>query len=289
MMMGNPMMPQQNQMNNDYNPDQFEYDDELAEGEIGERIILSDDPIPRELGVIKTIGTRKVNAEGYDDQNPDQFCEWEDDDEDDARINEFLSSQNRPSQSYKPRVCMFYQTNSCKNGASCQFAHEMSEENSAAKSSYNREDDAECQICLTYVLASGRQFGVLDSCNHIFCLKCIRSWRATYDKRTTKHHFRTCPICRQTSYLVIPSFFHATGSAKEVLCQEYSGALHDIPCRLFNKGRGECPFKDSCMYAHIDKAGNEFEYGYADDKAINSEGQWVDDHEPTLAERMGVI
>ena len=91
----------------------------MAEGEIGERIILSDDPIPRELGVIKTIGTRKVNAEGYDDQNPDQFCEWEDDDEDDARINEFLSSQNRPSQSYKPRVCMFYQTNSCKNGASC--------------------------------------------------------------------------------------------------------------------------------------------------------------------------
>lgn len=90
MMMGNPMMPQYNQMNNGYNPDQFEYDDELAEGEIGERIILSDDPIPRELGVIKTIGTRKVNAEGYDDQNPDQFCEWEDDDEDDARINEFL-------------------------------------------------------------------------------------------------------------------------------------------------------------------------------------------------------
>ena len=58
---------------------------------------------------------------------------------------------------------------------------------------------------------------------------------------------------------------------------------------MFNKGKGECPFKDSCFYAHIDKQGNYFEYGYADDKLINSEGQWVDDHEPTLAERMGMI
>ena len=58
---------------------------------------------------------------------------------------------------------------------------------------------------------------------------------------------------------------------------------------MFNKGKGECPFKDSCFYSHIDKQGNYFEYGYADDKLINSEGQWVDDHEPTLAERMGMI
>ena len=138
-------------------------------------------------------------------------------------------------------------------------------------------------------MASGRQFGVLDRCDHIFCLKCIRSWRATYDKRTTKHHFRTCPICRQTSYLVIPSYYHATGADKEYLCEEYKDTLGEIPCRMFNKGKGECPFKDSCMYSHIDKQGNVFEYGYADDKLINSEGQWVDDHEPTLAERMGMI
>ena len=62
-----------------------------------------------------------------------------------------------------------------------------------------------------------------------------------------------------------------------------------MPCCHFNKGKGECPFKDSCMYAHYDKAGNQFFYGFADDKQINSEGQWVDDHEPTLAERMGMI
>ena len=166
-----------------YNPDYFEYDDELPDGEVGERIILSDDPIPREIGTVKTIGTRKVNV-GYNDDDPDQFCDW-DDDEDDARIEEFLADQRQASgQSGKKsnkKVCMFFQTNSCHNGANCSFAHEMSEEGSAQTGSYNSEDDAECQICLERVLASGRQFGVLDRCDHIFCLKCIRSWRATYD------------------------------------------------------------------------------------------------------------
>jgi len=83
--------------------------------------------------------------------------------------------------------------------------------------------------------------------------------------------------------------FHAIGREKESLIDEYKGVLGEMPCRNFNKGRGECPFKDSCMYGHFDKVGNEFLYGYADDKRINSEGQWVDDFEPTLAERMGMI
>lgn len=63
----------------------FEYDDELPEGEFGERIILSDEPIPREIGIVKTIGTKKM---GFD-VDPDQLCEWneEDEDSDDARID----------------------------------------------------------------------------------------------------------------------------------------------------------------------------------------------------------
>ena len=84
--------------------------------------------------------------------------------------------------------------------------------------------------------------------------------------------------------------FHCFGAAKQALVEEYTAVLAEIPCRLFNRGKGECPFKDSCFYSHIDKDGNEFEYGFADDKMFNSEGQWVDDkHEPTLAERMGLV
>jgi len=46
----------------------------------------------------------------------------------------------------------------------------------------------ECVICLEKVLKNGKQFGILDGCDHTFCLNCIRNWRSTYDKRAGKHH-----------------------------------------------------------------------------------------------------
>jgi E3 ubiquitin-protein ligase makorin len=67
------------------------------------------------------------------------------------------------------------------------------------------EGDAECVICLEKVLKNGKRFGLLENCSHTFCLECIRDWRATYDKKVKKTHYRTCPICRENSYLVIPS------------------------------------------------------------------------------------
>lgn len=60
------MMHQPQAASNNYNPDYFEYDDELPEGEMGERIILSNDPIPQEIGVVKTIGTKKMGLLGGD-------------------------------------------------------------------------------------------------------------------------------------------------------------------------------------------------------------------------------
>ena len=60
-------------------------------------------------------------------------------------------------------------------------------------------------ICLEKVLKNGKRFGILENCSHCFCLECIRDWRATYDKKVKKTHYRTCPICRENSYLVIPS------------------------------------------------------------------------------------
>ena len=141
------------------------------------------------------------------------------------------------------------------------------------------------------MLANGKQFGLLDKCNHIFCLKCIRSWRATYDKRTTKHHFRTCPICRERSDFVIPSYYFVKdGAEKDEIIEGYRGALGEIPCRLFNRGKGECPFKNSCFYAHIDMDGNYFEYDWNDEMAANVDGIiTTNEIEPTLAQRMGLI
>ena len=111
------------------------------------------------------------------------------------------------------------------------------------KTKGRRRDDADCHICMEKVRASGQQFGVLEGCDHTFCLKCIRAWRATADKRTSKKHYRTCPICRQNSFLVIPSnYLVQSGPQKDKLIEEYNSALRKIPCKHFKLGEGRCPF-----------------------------------------------
>lgn len=180
----------------------------------------------------------------------------------------------------------------CRYGDNCEFLHPKGGytgefANSAEEQAYIKEYDEECMICLEPVLAKGKQFGVLDSCDHTFCLQCIRGWRATYDKRTVKSHFRTCPICRQSSFMVIPSnYIVNSGPDKDDLVQEYKDTLAEIPCKHFDKGKGQCPFRNSCNYAHILKNGEHYEYPWVDNKLI--EGQWMNDFTPTLAQSMGM-
>lgn len=188
----------------------------------------------------------------------------------------------------------------CRFGDNCKFIHPDSadtaqQERQALKEKkdlekYIKANDEECNICLMKVLKNGRKFGVLDGCDHCFCLNCIRNWRSTYDKRVSKLHFRTCPLCRQNSYLVIPSdFFVRSGPDKEDLIDQYKETLHDIPCKHFNKGKGDCPFKNSCNYAHKLANGDRYEYPWMDDRRFTTDGEWIEDEEPTLAERMGMI
>lgn len=128
------------------------------------------------------------------------------------------------------------------------------------------------------MLANGKKFGILDGCNHTFCLKCIREWRSTYDKKTSKHHFRTCPLCRRNSYLVIPSDYTVESAVeKEQLLEEYREVVKEIPCKHFNKGTGECPFRNSCNYRHALPNGELYEYPWIDNKIV--EGEWVNDSE----------
>ena len=84
-------------------------------------------------------------------------------------------------------------------------------------------------------MARKRRFGLLENCLHPFCLECIRDWRGTYDKKVHKTHYRTCPICREVSYLVIPSnVLIKDWDKKYELLEEYTEALAEIPCRHFN-------------------------------------------------------
>jgi len=123
-----------------------------------------------------------------------------------------------------------------------------------------RCSNVECGICLEKVLSkanpSDRRFGLLE-CEHAFCLPCIRNWRSngTADIDTA---VRTCPVCRITTYVVVPSAtWPSTPAEKESIIEGYHNRLATIPCKHFDLGQGTCPFGTSCLYRHVYKDGRE--------------------------------
>ena len=124
-------------------------------------------------------------------------------------------------------ICHYYQQGNCRYGDSCKYMHPKSmapfqPKKLVSNGKVSYEGDEECVICLEKVLANGKSFGILENCSHAFCLDCIRDWRATYDKKIKKTHYRTCPICRENSYLVIPSTrMIYEGHIKDELIEEY--------------------------------------------------------------------
>lgn len=196
--------------------------------------------------------------------------------ENDDDIIDYFMDNNKDWQ-----ICRFYLTGTCMYGDKCHYFHPKSEQTrdffkdrnmgyqggEYTEPAYDYDDDGnivgdeDCVICLEKVLANGRRFGILQNCSHAFCLDCIRNWRATFDKKIKKTHYRTCPICRTNSYLVIPSDYMIYDlDFKEQLLEEYQERLDDIPCKHFNFGKGYCPFQNSCFYAHLLENGDRYEY-----------------------------
>lgn len=51
-----------------------------------------------------------------------------------------------------------------------------------------------------------------------------------------------------------------TGEKKTQLLEEYKASMEEIDCQFFNFGKGECPFRNSCFYAHNLEDGTHYEY-----------------------------
>ena len=144
-------------------------------------------------------------------------------------------------------ICPFYQEGECTYGDSCWYIH-------ADPSQLKPEKDHKCGICLNKIRASGKQYGLLQTCPHTFCLQCIREWRGRTD--IPKDVARGCPICRLNTYVIIPSdVYLATTEEKDQIQATYKSNLGDIPCKHFNFGEGTCPFGTSCFYEHKYKNG----------------------------------
>lgn len=119
--------------------------------------------------------------------------------------------------------------------------------------------DKVCSICMEVVVQklsqSERRFGILSSCDHCFCLGCIRKWRhAPFSNEVIK----ACPECRVPSELVIPSVHWVQEQTqKDQLVALFKNAVSKKPCKFFLEGRGTCPFGDRCLYLHQDPFGRK--------------------------------
>lgn len=135
-----------------------------------------------------------------------------------------------------------------------------------------RSMDKTCGICMDIVLEkepiSERRFGILEKCNHVYCLTCIRKWRRSRQFENSQHIdnaldpvvTRACPECRIASDFITPSvYFVDNEEEKTKLITEYKKALSKKPCKYFKQGEGTCPFGGACFYLHAKPDGTKVE------------------------------
>lgn len=121
-----------------------------------------------------------------------------------------------------------------------------------------RSSEKNCGICMEVVWEkekdADKRFGILENCNHVFCLPCIRKWRSskTYENKVVK----ACPECRVKSDFVTPNkFWFENDEDKKKIIQDYKDRLGKTACKYFKQGDGQCPFGSKCFYLHQNRDG----------------------------------
>ncbi|CCD74064.1 E3 ubiquitin-protein ligase makorin [Caenorhabditis elegans] len=112
-----------------------------------------------------------------------------------------------------------------------------------------------CGICMENIFEKNLRFGILNGCQHCFCLDCIRQWRSKDQENVelATKTVRSCPECRQHSDYVIPSLFWVeSGQEKDLLIEMYKENTKRKICKYYSneRSRGACPFGNKCFYKH---------------------------------------
>ena len=163
---------------------------------------------------------------------------------------EDMEKYSKKEKEEEKQVCPFFIKGNCRYGDRCWLEHPSGE-------GLDVHGDKECGICLLKVRENHREFGLLLGCAHPFCINCMRMWRGQINVK--KEVARSCPLCRTTSFYIIPSpVFIEDYQEKVKLAEGYKQKLGSIPCRFFNFGEGECPFSSSCFYDHRYRNGEKW-------------------------------
>eukprot|EP00943_MAST-04B_sp_MAST-4B-sp1_P002876 g2876.t1 len=206
---------------------------------------------------------------------------------------------NTPPFPVEQQLCPFFKQGYCRFGDKCKLSHgnnrgtknmeavnHDAEEDERAEElliqdEVNQSKNIECGICACKILEEKKdRFGLLVSCNHSFCLSCLRTWRENETLKFNKDAVRKCPICRLKSDFIIPSNRLITSHArKRELLMKYLTNLRNKKCKYYP----DCPFGTSCFYAHIDPDGKLVRYEMPRLK-VDSDGSIKNISMPKLSE-----
>jgi hypothetical protein len=115
----------------------------------------------------------------------------------------------------------------------------------------------ECGICFENPAKKRSRYGLLTSCDHLFCLDCMKQWRSPAqhhtDTTTAQSQRKTCPLCRAKSDFIVPSFDFKVGDDKLREVEKFRAKCAEIPCQFYRECSlgGSCPFGAKCFYKHI--------------------------------------
>ncbi|CAG8554306.1 5982_t:CDS:2 [Paraglomus brasilianum] len=154
--------------------------------------------------------------------------------------------------------CRFYQQGYCRFGSGCWFLHEIPDKSGNKEAITDVDDTPTCSIC--YEIPT--TFGLLVSCDHVFCIDCVRSWRKSRRQSSiSSDQTKTCPLCRKKVPYVVPSSrVPRDAQDKDSIIDSYKAAVAKIPCKYF-EGTKTCPFGDLCLYQHANADGTRYIMG----------------------------
>lgn len=95
---------------------------------------------------------------------------------------------------------------------------------------------------------SDRSFGLLENCEHCFCVTCIMRWRDNGDGDMETR--RKCPLCRAEFGLVTPSrYWIECAEEKALFIEKFKRIEQSKPCPTVRE-RGVCPLGEQCFHIH---------------------------------------
>lgn len=121
----------------------------------------------------------------------------------------------------------------------CIFIHDTEKD-------YNIQSETICGICHDEIKNTEKRFGLLQNCNHIYCLDCIKTYRSgKLNSSISLSNRLKCPICRIPSRYILPSNYNLKGDHKQKNFAKFIKNRKEKPCKygISCSRINTCPFK----------------------------------------------